>query len=796
MSEVGEIEKPEAAKKVQRTRKRNTVSADQRKEIASRVIKFYNDEKMQRDRGRAARLQRYAKYRLWTEGTDWPWPDASDSAVPDMLQDSLRVQDTLHNAVMSQKPPVIANATKEQDAKKEKTVNKLLQHQVFVEQPGESIIGEMAEAFTNDPSLNVFVPWVREKKKVGDVEIFDGIPEDADPKGYFLSVIKEKFGADLVSADSSDMGWDWEIELKDGDELDVCFYTNEVGEVEMVTEREAIVYNGPRIMVKDYDDVLYPARSANLQPPGPSNPRGASYVVLRDFPTVSEIASLQASKYYDLITAEDMKEMRATASSANFEAESEQQKDKLAGTQEQPGQPQDSSHKKLTRLICFDLFDIDGDGIAEDCVFWVIKETQTILRVRRLSDVSPGAPPRRPLFGGCFLPVQGRHDGMSLLEIMEPLHDAVKVIVDQGINANDLAIASPGYYRPSGGMNPEVLRIEPFTLSPLQNPQQDVIFPQMGNPNAMGFSLNMLNMLGMWQDKTTMVGDLQFGNIPTGGSSALRTIGGMSLAMGQSEARPERILRRFFSILTDIYAHMHRLNREYLPKNKQFRVVGFVQPGEDPYVKIEDFGKEAGEFDFSFDANAFNTSKQALQQSLTTLMKVIVNPLALQLGITDPGLVYNLIGDFVAAYGQPQNRYIKPPTPEAGQPRILAEEAITEIMRNQLPIGAPLEAGGVQEHMQKLVDFASSPNFGLLPPHQVDLFKQYLLKLQEALAADAQKQQMMQHAGNFAQNMNQQGPGAPVQNAPQLPSRPPPVSGANELQDERMPTAGGGANGA
>jgi hypothetical protein len=33
----------------------------------------------------------------------------------------------------------------------------------------------------------------------------------------------------------------------------------------------------------------------------------------------------------------------------------------------------------------------------------VIKETKTTLRVRRLSDVSPGAPPRRPLFGGCFL---------------------------------------------------------------------------------------------------------------------------------------------------------------------------------------------------------------------------------------------------------------------------------------------------------------------------------------------------------------------------------------------------------
>jgi hypothetical protein len=245
--------------------------------------------------------------------------------------------------------------------------------------------------------------------------------------------------------------------------------------------------------VKDYDDVLYPARSANLQAPGPSNPGGAPYVMLRDFPTVSEIANLQGNKYYDLLTKDELERIKTSAAQSSLsKAKARSRKTSCPARRNLPGAPPDASHKQLTRLMCFDLYDIDGDGVAEDCVFWVIKETKTTLRVRRLSDVSPGAPPRRPLFGGCFLPVGGRYDGMSLLEIMEPIHDAVKVIVDQGINANDLAIASPGYYRPSGGMNPEVLKIEPFTLSPLQNPQQDVVFPQIGNPAAMGFSLNMI----------------------------------------------------------------------------------------------------------------------------------------------------------------------------------------------------------------------------------------------------------------------------------------------------------------
>jgi hypothetical protein len=249
--------------------------------------------------------------------------------------------------------------------------------------------------------------------------------------------------------------------------------------------------------------------------------------------------------------------------------------------------------------------------------------------------------------GGSFLPVSGRYAGMSLLEIMESTHDMVKVLLDQGINAQDLAIGSPGWYRPSGGMNPEVLKIEPFTLNPLQNPQQDVVFPQIGNPNAMGSGFNMINMLSSWQDKITMVGDLQFGQVPSGSSSALRTIGGMSLAMGQGEARPERILRRFFTILSEMYGQIHRLNREFLPKEKQFRVMGVTtSPDQDPYRKIDDTQKIKGVYNFTFDANAFNTSKMALQNNLEAIMRAVINPLALQIGAVDADGVYTLLADY------------------------------------------------------------------------------------------------------------------------------------------------------
>jgi hypothetical protein len=106
-------------------------------------------------------------------------------------------------------------------------------------------------------------------------------------------------------------------------------------------------------MVKDYDDVLFPARAANLQPPGPSNPGGAPYVILRDFPDLSEIANRTAKRLLRPADKEELEKLTGTSSARNSKASPRSRKT-TSGTQEQPGSPQDASHKKLTRLMCFD----------------------------------------------------------------------------------------------------------------------------------------------------------------------------------------------------------------------------------------------------------------------------------------------------------------------------------------------------------------------------------------------------------------------------------------------------------
>jgi hypothetical protein len=783
-----------------RRRKRNSVSADEGVEIANRVVKFWDDEWTNRQVGRDARVQRYAKYRLWSEGTDWPWPNAADVAIPDMLQDSLRIQDTLVNAVMSQNPPVTSKASNPDDEQKQVIIDHLLNFQFFVENTGELSVGEMAESFVNDPACTVFTPWVREKRQVATIMQFDEIPPDEEPRDYFFRLVRNQFPA-AKRFDAKAGGWEWTVTDAKDKELTVCFYTDPADQVEMVIEEEAIVFDAPRPFVKDYDDVAYPPRSANLQMPGPSNPNGAPYVILRDKPTLAELKRLKKSGFYDLPTKDEMDALANVAASeaANPKEESARQKDALAGAVPNL-KPRDKAHKRLTRLICFDTYDIDGDGIEEDVIFWVIYETKTLLKVRLLSDLYPGNPPRRPLDGACFLPVGGRYDGMSLLETMESMHDAVKVLTDQSLNANDLSISPPGFYRPAGGLNPEVIRVEPFTLWPLQNPQQDLSFPQIGNPQGMAAAMNMITVFGQWQDKLTMVTDHSFGQVAPGSSSALRTTGNMSLVSGQNEARPERILRRFFIMLTGVWTQMHRLNQSFLPKNKQFRIAGPVLPEADPYLKINDRTAISGNYQFTFDANVLNTSKAALQSALQTIMGALLTPLFLQSGVVKPDNMYRMAVDFGRSFGQDVTKYVSPPNPQAAMPRILAENAIMSIMNTQMPFGVPAEAGGVQEHIDKMEEFAKSDNFGFLTPPQIAIFKTYMQHL-GVLAQQEQQQQQLEN--NAAQFQNQRsagaaGPpmgGAPPTNPPQAPpNQPPQISGPGELMNETLPGAGGGAN--
>lgn len=759
-----------------------------RQEIASRVIRFAEEDDQDRSESMDMRLQRYAKFRQWTEGKNWPWPEASDIAFPDIMTHSLRVQDTLHNAVMAVTPPVSARAKDNVSREKQETVDQLHQFQLFTEQPGEDIVGKLADSFVNDGHFVAFIPWIDETREVSELGRHDPIPENADPVDYFSELIQGEYPRSTLETTD---GWDWKGRIE-GRRATVSFYTNEEG-VEMVTRREAMVFQGPRVIPLLYEDVLTPPGCENLQIPGPSNPKGAQRVTIRQAVTVDEVLRLVKSGYYDLVP-DDFEEKLRRAKVEEDEREQTKQRKDFQGEADERSQI-DSSHQIVTRLVTFDTYDIDGDGVDEDVIWWTLEETQTLLRARMLTEVFPGSPPRRPFAEAQMIPVQGSRTGIGLPEMMEGLHDAMKMILDQLIDAGSISIAPFFFYRPTSNMKNEVIRYSPGEGYPLQNPREDVNIPNIQSPGQ-ALALNLLTILGASEERLTMVSDLSLGRVPAGKASALRTVGGMSLVAGQGEARPERVLRRFFMGFCQIYEQMHRLNAAFLPNGKLIKIVGQKDKSAEIFKPIERRDQISGQFQFTFGANVFNTGRQQMQQALGSLMPVLISDIAFQMGISDQKTVFNLITDFVKAWGQESDRYVNKPSPDLMKPRITAEDAISAMMNSVVPDGIPAE--GAQAHLQKLLDFSGltiggqglvdnpfdepHPNFGLIDPSQLEIFSGYTLQVAERAQQEAQQQALQQAAQQF------QGPQA-QQQAPDNSQAP---VQENELMDETLPTAGGG----
>ena len=760
-----------------------------KQKICQRIKDFYNDDNQNRTSEIDARLQRYAKYRMWTEPKDWPWEDATNFANPDMMTASMRLQDTLHNAVMSSRPAVMAKATKKHDSEKTETVDHLIDYQVFVEQPGEEIVGNLAHDFVNEGFFTAYVPWVKESRQVVDVMVLGSLLEGVSPVEQFVKYLEGEFPkSELIP---SKEGWDFEIR-EEKKKHRASFFTRPDGDVEVEIERDAIRFEGPRVIPKDVQDVLHPARCENLQIPGPSNPMGASHVILRDFPSIDEITRLSKGDhpFYDMVNKEELDKLGIKRMDESY-TERAIQKDIMQGAADMKEKPKTAeSHKQLTRLMVFDCYDIDGDGVDEDVIWWMILETETLLRARYLTQMFPSNPPIRPLAEGHLFPVPGRRYSIGLLEMMEGVHDLQKQFFDQGGDAGTIANAPFGFYRATSNMRPEVIRLWPGEMYPLNDPKNDVNFPQLGNQNQ-SFTFNMVALLQQMEERLTTIGELQLGRVPHGKASALRTVSGMQTVLSQGDARPERVLRRFFIGLTQIWKICHTLNQAFLPKNKQFMIGGHKEPGKDPYRVVEGPQKIQGSFMFDFSANALNTSKEALQMALQDLMGVYVSELAITLGVIKPDGVYRLLRDYGKAKGPDPDKYLSPPSPMAWQPPIFVEEALAMIFDGQIPEGSPAE--GAQAHLQKLLEFTQEDSFGLMPPEHVQtVFRPYVEKVSQLAQMEMQQQALLAAAQQFGQRTQQPGKSGPA-GMPQNPGGMPMLQGA-EMMDETMPGAGGGAN--
>ena len=745
------------------------------------------------------RIQRYAKLRGWVEPKTFPWANASNAHLPFLMRECLRTQDTLYNAALNKRPMVEARAVHAVNREKQAGIDQLLDYQFFVEQQGEDLISQLAQQFTEQGNLFAYVPWVRYEDSVNDIRIFDPLPETLSVAEGVMNGIQQVLPP-LLSAEPRDAdGFQWTVSYQEGDTIKEArveaFIPYEGARLELSIKRRVECYNGPVVMPKSVDEWVVPWNCENVQPPSPANPNGADHVILLDYPTVDEVNRLYASGYYDALTEQAHTELQDAGVTDPMgedpNASLSELKDEFEGihgdqTTEAPEEV--TANRKLTRMTCFLGWDVNGDGLEEQIVVWMIKETKTILRVRYLTEDYPSDPPLRPLAEESFLPVEGRLYAISQLELLESLHDLMKTTFDQMVDNATIKNVPWFAYKPTAGMNPETFHIAPGEGIPLNNPQNDLFmptFPQQGE----AFGFNLMAMLDQLSEKLSMQGDLQFGRVPQGKASALRTAAGMQSVLSQGQARPERILRRFFGGLSQIFAIMHELNQRFLPQGKEFRLINPDANGQPVYATLNDMTKISGKMQFEFRAGIFNSHKDLAVQVLQTLMGMLVNPLILQLGIVQAPQVHNLMTDFIKLLQHEPTRYLVPPPPQQQKMLVTAQEAMSLVLLGRMPRNtAPRE--GYQAHLQAFAKMMGDPEFQLQEPMIQTIAQVYVTNLQQEMAQQQQQQQMLQAAQQFQQSMGGGGTPGPVgtQSVNTGISGNPPIN-QNELLNESLPGA-------
>ncbi len=794
---VGEQEKPAGSEPTpeevappKRMRRKKSLKLDADAIVNSVITRL---DKGLRDRSdfMQIRLDRYAKLRGWLPTKDWPFSNCSNFWMPVIATASYRVKAALYNATLGMRPTIISKARQRQNQPKQDRIDRLLDYQVYVEADGETKFDDFISNFVDDFCAIASVNWVKEDQNFRRTKVFPASFQADDPATGYLVALRELFGSEAVATPRDKEYYTWDVRYTEGNQEKtalVDFYDRDDGRIEACITSKQTVYDGPTINAEDLEDIVWPIRSANLQPPSPSNPKGAPWVFVLCTTTMDQIRRLQKDGVYDLLSEDDLKAVEATKKNISTGREEDypkQQKDELEGMQITSYPARDDETVEL--VLAYDRWDVDGDGLDEDVVFTIARESKKLCRVRYLSDICPGLPIRRPLAHASFISVPGRVLGVSLTELLESLQDMTKIIMDQNIDFGTIRNVPFFFYRASSGMRPEVIRYAPGEGYPSDNPQNDVYFPQWGQSDNSWF-FNMMAVLQQHTERLPMIGDIQLGRIPQGKSAALRTTSNMMAVMNQGDVRGEQTLRRLLRGISQIYSIIHRLNQHFLPDNKEFRVIGVPKPNEEPY-QTASIDEISAEVDFDFKATLLNTNRMALRQTLMETMQVIVSPLAVQMGLLTADQAYNLFEDYMKAGDLDSQRYLNRPTPEAGENKLLAEEAISMILDGQPPDGLPLE--DPQEHYQKLLAFQQSEQFGLLVTEQQKAaFQLWLIRILRYAREQAMKQQLMAAATQFQQAG--QMPGAqPVAGGggPQLGSQGP--VGNGEAQQEQ---AMGGAN--
>lgn len=419
-----------------------------------------------------------------------------------------------------------------------------------------------------------------------------------------------------------------------------------IREIEREVEKTEKIFDGPMLERVPVEDVIIVGAEGD--------PQKADYVFQQMWMTADELWSLVDQKIFreDAVrkAIEAGKDRRVGVDSTGLIKQRQIEQSGMSMV--------DKTHETERYRVCecYMKVDLDGSGIATDVVAWVHMTTREILRATYLRRISPTG--IVPFFKIDFHLRHGTEYAVGLVELLYSLGKELDAMHNMRIDVGIISSMPFGFYRPTASsLKDEGLPIEPGTLIPVDNPQTDVYFPNLGSRTAFGFQEEaaLQNQI----DRLTSTSELNAG-IVSSTQGVSRTASGTRALLGEAASNLNIYIKRMNRGWKRALHHLFAQLQQRLPPGFQFRVLG--DDGSAYWREVRTREEIDGMYDFELEANSGSSNKQILVEQANMIYQMTQNPIDLQLGLISPAERYEALVNQLKVNGVKNvSRYVRKP---------------------------------------------------------------------------------------------------------------------------------------
>lgn len=478
---------------------------------------------------------------------------------------------------------------------------------------------------------------------------------------------------------------------------------------------------------------------------GNGNPQRADAILQAVDMTASDLWLLVDQKLFDEEAVEEIIRGGPDRQDTTIGAEIKDQRNRNAG---QASLQTDAELDRYKIIEAYVSMDVDGSGINSDLVIWFHLTSRKLCRANYLYRMNKAG--ERPFFKIDFHKRKDQDYGIGLVEILHPLSVEMDAIHNMRIDFGMISVMPFGFYRPTSSIDPETISLEPGMLIPVDNPQTDVYFPNLGNRTSFGFQEEaaLQNMV----ERLTGISDLTLGLLNQQG--AARTATGARAILGEATSNLDVHLRRLNLGWKKALEYLLHMLQQRIPDGFSFRLTG--DDGSSYWAYIKNREDLEGDFDVEVSPNTSSSNKGIQLENAQQILNITSDPLGYQLGVLTPQTYYEARKNYLTSLGVKDfGRFLNSPK----MLRIFTpKEEVDRLLRGiPTPVTPEADHEGYLAYYEYL---KGQPElFGMFGPEEVAVLEHQAIKHMEMLQAlqqaAAQQRNIAQMRNNAAMSQNQ-----------------------------------------